>query len=354
MLSRYNMTIKSVSKNYSVNFVDSFIPELKNELKDGDVLIIDIKLKEYFDFNQFENKQIFIEATELQKSYTGIIPVIRQLIDIKFKKDNKLIAIGGGITQDVAAFISSIIYRGTDWVFIPTTLLAQGDSCIGGKTSINFENYKNQLGNFNPPNKIFIDISFLKSLSEKEYRSGIGEMCHFFLVSGNEDFDIFKSNFAFAIERDSTSVQVLISNCLRIKKSFVELDEFDKKERKLLNYGHSFGHAIESVTDFGVPHGIAVTYGMDIANFVSWKLNFISEIEYHDIRKVLKSIWGNNLPQINVDELIEALKKDKKNSKNNIRVILTEGIGRMFIHQIDDIKSFKDLLEDYFLDFKEL
>ena len=121
-----------------------------------------------------------------------MIPVIQHLIDNGFRKNHRLFGIGGGITQDITAFTSSIMYRGVDWLFYPTTLLAQGDSCIGSKTSINFGAFKNQIGGFYPPNKILINPDFLDSLSDAEMKSGLGEMCHYFIVASEADFKRYK------------------------------------------------------------------------------------------------------------------------------------------------------------------
>ena len=131
---------------------------------------------------------IGLEAREDQKSYEGLIPVIQELINSGFRKNHRLIGIGGGIIQDITAFIASIMYRGVSWLFFPTTLLAQGDSCIGSKTSINFSEFKNQVGGFYPPNKILINTGFLDTLSKGDLQSGLGEMSHYFVVAGKNDF----------------------------------------------------------------------------------------------------------------------------------------------------------------------
>ena len=149
-------------------------------MKNGDFIIIDNKVKslytKYFEDILVNHNCIGIDASESQKSYQKVEPVINTLIEKGFRKNHRLIAIGGGITQDVTAFIASILYRGVQWYFFPTTLLAQGDSCIGSKTSINFGKFKNQVGGFYPPNKIYVDPKFLDSLSFKELQSGLGEM----------------------------------------------------------------------------------------------------------------------------------------------------------------------------------
>ena len=176
---------------------------LETELKEGDFIIIDNKVQSLYP-DWFEDvlenyNYIGIDAAESQKSYQEVEPVINTLIERGFRKNHRLIAIGGGITQDVTAFIASILYRGVQWYFFPTTLLAQGDSCIGSKTSINFGKFKNQVGGFYPPNKIYVDPKFLNTLPFKELQSGLGEMAHYFVVAGEEDFERYKRDYAQAL-----------------------------------------------------------------------------------------------------------------------------------------------------------
>lgn len=325
--------IKSRIHDYRVNFIDNFRESLGSVLEDGDTVIIDKSITELYgqDVNSILNgyRVIPITANEKQKSYESIIPVIEQLIKEGFRKNNRLIAIGGGITQDITAFISSILYRGVHWFFYPTTLLAQGDSCIGSKTSINFGEYKNQVGGFYPPKGIFIYPGFLKTLSDKDLKSGIGEMCHYFIVAGENDFSYFKLNYQKALV-DEDVLSNLISMSLKIKKAYIEIDEFDRKERQVFNYGHSFGHAIESLTNYAVPHGIAVCYGMDMANYISVQLGYITEDVRWHIRELLEQIWRDTpIPEMSLDRFISALRRDKKNVGSELRLILNKGIGNI-------------------------
>lgn len=348
----YNFTVKSIIHDYSVQFIDDTQKALFNELKEGDVIIIDNKIKELYKdtlqpvLNSY--KHIGLDASEAVKSYQGVMPIIENLIDDGFRKNHRLIAIGGGITQDATAFIASIMYRGVSWYFFPTSLLAQGDSCIGSKTSINFGKYKNQLGGFYPPNKIFINLHFLDSLSLLELKSGMGEMCHYFVVSGEEDFNRFKNDYARALI-DKEVLAGIINRSLEIKRGYIERDEFDKNERLVFNYGHSFGHAIESLTNYRVPHGIAVSYGMDMANFVSVKLGYIDESVRQNIRGVLKQIWEDiSIDDISLDKFTVALSKDKKNVGKTLGLILNKGYGKIFRDMRPMDETFVGWLKEYF------
>jgi len=344
--------IKSIIHDYTVEFIDDTFDILNKEIKEGDVTIIDNKILELYpnikDTLSYCSLLIGIDAMEKQKSYESLIPVINRLIESGFRKNNRLIAIGGGITQDITAFTASILYRGVEWLFFPTTLLAQGDSCIGSKTSINFGEYKNQVGGFYPPNKIFIDLHFLDTLSQQDLKSGLGEMSHYFVVSSEKDFIKFKQAYKSALF-DRSVLSKIISRSLAIKKSYIEIDEFDRNERQVFNYGHSFGHAIESLTDYAVPHGIAVSFGMDMANFFSVKMNLLHPHIRNEIRELLQQIWrGYNIKNLDVKKFETALSKDKKNVGSELRLILCKGYGKVFktSQNLDD--EFRGWLRDYF------
>jgi 3-dehydroquinate synthase len=348
----YDFSVKSQIHDYNVYFINDTLKSLQAEIKNGDWIIIDNAIIKYYPaiFNKIlsEIKFIAIDATEPQKSYEGIIPVVRKLIESGFKKNNRLIAIGGGITQDVTAFISSILYRGVDWIFFPTTLLAQGDSCIGSKTSINFEDFKNQVGGFYPPKSIYINLNFLDTLDEYQLKSGFGEMCHYFIVSSKEDFLWYKDEYPQAL-KDKGILSKMIAKSLEIKKRYIEIDEYDQKERQVFNYGHSFGHAIESITRYRIPHGIAVSYGMDMANFISVKLGYINEEVRKEIRELLEQIWqGTTITDISIDKFTSALSKDKKNVGSELRLILNKGYGKIFKEAMKMDDKFSAWIEEYF------
>lgn len=348
----YNFKIKSIIHDYEVQFIEDTKSILNKELKDGDFIIIDKKVRNLYrdDLDEIlmKTKFIEIEAIETNKSYQGLIPVIQNLIENGFRKNHRLIGIGGGIIQDITAFTSSIIYRGVDWIFFPTTLLAQGDSCIGSKTSINFSGFKNQVGGFYPPNKIFINLKFLDTLEDADVKSGFGEMCHYFIVASEVDFIRYKNEYPIAL-KDKKTLAGIINRSLEIKKSYIEIDEFDQNVRQVFNYGHSFGHAIESLTNYRIPHGIAVSYGMDMANYVSMKLGYISEDIRDNIRELLIQIWyGTSIDDISIEKFKTALSKDKKNVGKQLRLILNKGYGKIFKDAMEMDETFVSWLEEYF------
>jgi 3-dehydroquinate synthase len=338
--------IKSKLKNYNLQFIDSHKKKILDYSK-NQLFIIDRNVFNLFFKNQIKIKNfILINSSEESKSYHKISSVINKVLQKGLNKKSKIIAIGGGITQDIVSFICSIYFRGIDWEFFPTTLLAQGDSCIGGKTSINFGKFKNQLGNFNPPSNIYIDINFLKKLKSRDIESGIGEMSHLLAVRGGVNFDFISKYF-----KQEISMKDLIIISLKSKKYYIEKDEFDKKERKLLNFGHTFGHAIESATNYKIPHGVCVAYGCLIAFWISNKMNFLTNTNYLKYEKTLKLIVKNKI-KFNILKFKKAIFRDKKANRNKIGFILSHGCGKMFIKEmkidltfINNVKKFNTQIE---------
>ena len=346
-----DFSVKSIIHDYKVKFIDDISDTLRNELREGDVIIIDNKLLTLYpklSKSLSKYKLIGIDADENQKSYDGLKPVISKLIECGFRKNHRLIGIGGGIIQDITAFTASIMYRGVEWLFFPTTLLAQGDSCIGSKTSINFGEYKNQLGGFYPPDIIFIDMNILDSLPPEDLQSGFGEMSHYFVIAGEADFKKYEQDYTNS-RTNKTVLARTVARSLEIKKDYIEIDEFDTNERQVFNYGHSFGHAIESLTNFKVPHGIAVSIGMDMANFVSVKMNLLEPEIRMEIRELLKQIWvGYDVKHLNVEDFCCALAKDKKNVGTELRLILCNGFGSVFKTAVKNDAKLQKWLEEYF------
>jgi 3-dehydroquinate synthase len=268
---------------------------------------------------------VVIEATEENKSIERIIPVIEQLVENKVRRDHCLIAIGGGVIQDITCFIASTLLRGVLWKFVPTTLLAQADSCIGSKSSINLGATKNILGTFNPPVEIFVCPAFIDTLDQKDILSGIGEILKVHAIDGKSSFDGLAGDYDKLLNDRATLLRY-IDAALRIKKKFIEEDEFDRGIRNIFNYGHSFGHAIESATEFGVPHGIAVAMGMEMANRIAVFRGLLPEDQYRRMHGVLRKNYRAFAgASVSVDALLSALLKDKKNTATQLVLILPLG-----------------------------
>ena len=223
-----------------------------------------------------------------------------------------------------------------------------GDSCIGGKTSINFYGIKNQLGNFYPPNKILIDINFIYTLPIDQINSGVGEISHYYFVGNKKKIQYL---LKFFINKDYKS---LILNSLKIKKSIIEQDEFDKNVRLLLNFGHTFGHALESYYNYKIPHGCAVVIGMKLSVFISNKLKYLGSKSFKEMNIILDQIYYEKkllVKKINTNKYFILLSKDKKMMNGKLRPILTKGIGRMFISSIALEARFKRLVKQFFINY---
>lgn len=350
MFDDFKVSSKIVG-TYSVKFVEDLSKQLLSLTENSNVIfIVDEKVIHLFsqNFDIIPSARIVrIESNEQNKTINYCQEVIRDLIKLNVRKDDRLVAVGGGITQDIVAFISSIIFRGVEWEFLPTTLLAQCDSCIGSKSSINFDNFKNLLGTFNPPSNIYIYKGFLNTLTESEIRSGIGEMLHYYFTEGIELADEITSQISELLS-DRSKLGYFIKNSLRIKKKIIEIDEFDQSIRHIFNYGHTFGHALEAITNYTIPHGHAITLGMDLANYISLQLGFIKSKHFDQMHLILlRNMPSFEFTKANISNYINALLKDKKNKANKIGCILPKGIGNVEKHYIDNDEWLRQTIITY-------
>ncbi|MBA3432278.1 MAG: iron-containing alcohol dehydrogenase, partial [Actinobacteria bacterium] len=197
---------------------------------------------------------LFVEATEANKSLESLPDYVEHLVQQGIRKPHVLVAIGGGIVQDIACFLAATLLRGLRWHFFPTTLLAQADSCIGSKSSINVRSTKNAVGTFTPPEQVVIDVTVLETLDAAEIRSGVGEMLKVHAIAGPDTFDEIAADYKRLLT-DRALLEDYIVGSLKLKRVLIEEDEFDEGPRRIMNYGHSFGHAIESATGYAIPHG---------------------------------------------------------------------------------------------------
>jgi len=314
------MIIKSHPHDYEVVF-----EPFTNKFSDDEVVLVDAKVANLYNINH--PKLILIEATEENKTIDTVLFVCEKLLQYGFDKGNTLIVIGGGIIQDIGAYVGKTFKRGIKWIYIPTTLLSQCDSCIGGKTALNFKKYKNQLALFSAPSRVIIDTSFLKTLPENEIKSGYGEIIKLFLTGG--DYYIKNLN---DFHLDET-----IFHSLNIKKAVIEYDEFENCERKSLNYGHSFGHAIESLTNYEITHGEAVVLGIEIINKLFTNSQEITSL-------TSKYISLDRIKNIDVNKLINAMKTDKKVKDGIISFVVVNEPGNTLFLETKIDNKLKDMV----------
>jgi len=273
--------------------------------------------------------------------------IIERIVKLESRKETNIVVIGGGITQDVSCFAASVLYRGVDWYFVPTTLLAQADSCIGSKSSINMIPYKNLIGTFYPPKKIIICTEFVSTLPDKEFKSGLGEIAKCALLSGKEAFAEFAGNVDDILAGDREKLQLGIMRTLTYKKGLIEIDEFDEGIRNILNYGHTFGHAMESASEYRIPHGQAVSMGMLVANSVSAKRGYITKEYNRSAFGVIAKLLSKELIAGDIFDpamMLPRMKRDKKYQGSHNCILLGEkGAEKLPVPESEIITALKDV-----------
>ena len=326
------LVIESHRGPYQVTFAADVFSEMRANVSEQLHFIIDERVARLYESDLKEilasPKVLLIEATEENKSLDKFSAYVEALAGQGIRRGHELVAVGGGIIQDITCFLAATLLRGLEWRFYPTTLLAQADSCIGSKSSINVGKIKNVLGTFTPPRAISISTRLLETLDERDVRSGIGEMLKVHVIDGPQAFDQIAQDYS-RLTREPEVLQHYIRRSLEIKKTIIEQDEFDRSIRNIMNYGHSFGHAIESATNFGIPHGIAVTIGMDMANYVAVKFDRMAQDHYSRMHPALAANYaGFEKVEVPFEPFMQALSKDKKNAGKQLGLILPDAEAR--------------------------
>jgi len=353
-----SFVIHSSIQDYEVFFIDD--EKLKKTLK----AIKNLNQKKHFLFvdknvSKINKKYLWpseividFDATEQSKTLSGVISLLNALDRVEFSKSNKLVSIGGGITQDVSIFATTVFKRGVEMIYIPTTLLSMSDSCIGSKSAINHNGTKNLIGLFSAPRSVFININFLKSLKRKEILSGYGEILKLCIIGGKASLNYFIT-VSTATKCDLLNgIENLIKISLLVKRAVIIDDEFESNTRKALNYGHTIGHAIEPIFDFKIPHGISVMIGMFIENCISTHYGYLSKSEGKMINQlILKYIDQKSLKllkQIDLNLLYRNMEKDKKNVNNLIAFAVPIRIGWFNLIYTKNDKKLKSAIIDAF------
>jgi 3-dehydroquinate synthase len=284
-----------------------------------------------------------VPATEDEKTLDGVARALTFLQQQDCNKQSVIIAVGGGIIQDIVAFAAHVYYRGLKWYFVPSTLLSMADSCIGAKSSINFNGFKNQLGSFHSPARVFICDQFVRTLSDDDVRSGYGEIFKLFLVGSRDLFVRLKEVVARDGFRNS-SLPEFIYESLRVKQAVIEVDEYETGLRRILNYGHTFGHALEGLIHYEVPHGLAVVWGLDLVNWLSHRAGLLSRADFDEIHEFAARHFSRRFSRtVTAAELIQATRRDKKVADGKISLALLERPGTLKIVPT----AYDDALETY-------
>ncbi len=280
-----------------------------------------------------EIDMIAFPAGEASKNINTALSVVRQLLSLNVDRKSALIALGGGVVGDMVGFIASLYMRSIPYLQIPTTLLAQVDSSIGGKTAIDLEEGKNLLGTFYQPRAVFIAPSFLKTLPREEFGNGLAEIVKYGIIDRGGLFQLLENEISAIGEgRPDALVRVIEMSCA-IKKELVETDEKDQGPRRFLNFGHTLGHALESASGYGLSHGSGVSVGMIAAARLSEKICGLPSSQRKQVEKL---IGDAGLPaaipgHISTDLIMSKLKADKKKSGSVINFVLIKNIGEPFV-----------------------
>jgi 3-dehydroquinate synthase len=321
------MNILSVFKKYTVDFVESIDELFDLQQRQNTYFVFDKKVYEIYKgiLPKFTEGQLsLIEAAESHKTIDAALAICEKMTAFDSKRNTVLVSIGGGIIQDITGFVANTLYRGIPWLYFPTTLLAACDSCIGGKSSLNYKTYKNLLGSFYPPDRIMIYPQFFDSLSLTDYCSGLGEVVKFNIIAGQAGLTGIASEIDALLARDTKTLRTFVEKSLDFKRSFIEEDEFDKGKRILLNYAHTFGHAFETTSSYAIPHGIAVVLGLITANAVSLRRGILNHNTTSSIECICKKIIPIELKKewFEINAVVAAVKKDKKQTSSSISAIL--------------------------------
>jgi 3-dehydroquinate synthase len=331
------LLIQSVPYSYTVSFLDkkSFtasIKKIKTVNGKKHFVFIDHVVASLYKKSIFKNQDLLeLQVKETNKTLRTVTTVFDELNEKSFTKKEMFLSAGGGITQDISSFARASFKRGINWTYVPTTLLAMGDSCIGAKACLNYNKIKNLLGLFSAPRQIFIYSAFLKTLTEREIISGYGEIIKLAIVGGNEAIKKFQAINHIQNSNYLKNIDQMIKLSLTIKKAVIEQDEFESNIRKALNYGHTVGHAIEPLVKYRIPHGIAISIGMIVENLIAAESGFLSKDEaIHLNNLIFPFIDGKSkkdLKNISVKEIVKNMMRDKKTLDNDIYMSVPRTIG---------------------------
>ena len=347
-MKQFKLNINTKSQKYPIIIGKGLYNNLHKIIVNNSIffnkclIIIDSKIKKKIVLkilSNFKSKNrivYFFNANEKNKNQNNVNKILNLLLKNNFQRNDCLISIGGGITGDESGFASSIYKRGMKFVNVPTTLLAQVDSSIGGKTGVNTAHGKNLIGSFYQPNLVVSDTNFLKTLPKREIICGYAEMLKHSLILKSKNFTFLDKNASKILKMKSPFIEKSIIESCKIKKKIVELDENERNLRKILNFGHTFAHAYETTLNYSkkLNHGEAVLLGITSAINFSLKIKLLSKKDYfmiknHFTKNNLPNNLNNYFSKKDLQKLVLFMKNDKKNTSNLINLILLKKIGNI-------------------------
>lgn len=272
-------------------------------------------------------------AGEEHKTLDTVKSLYKFLIEEGFDRKDMLVALGGGVVGDLTGYTAATYLRGIDFIQLPTTLLAQSDSSIGGKTGVDFDGYKNMVGAFKMPRLVYMNLSVLKTLEERQFFSGFAEVMKHGIIRNAIFYEWLLDNMYEICERDLDTLEEMIMRSCSVKKLVVEKDPLEQGDRALLNLGHTIGHAIEKAKNFELYHGECVALGIVAAAFISWKKELLSMDEYYEIRDMFVPFYlPISVDNIDPEEILRLTKADKKMEAGTIKFVLLKKIGKAIIN----------------------
>ena len=291
-------------------------------------------------------------AGEESKTLDTVKEIYKFLIENHFNRKDLLIALGGGVVGDLTGYTAATYLRGIEFIQIPTTLLSQADSSIGGKTGVDFDGYKNMVGAFYMPKLVYMNIATLQSLSDRQFYSGFAEVMKSALIKDGNFYEWLIDQMYEICERDVETLSEMVERSCTIKKLVVEKDPLEKGDRALLNFGHTIGHAIEKYMNFTMTHGECVALGCVAAAFISWKKNWLSMEEYYEIRDMFVPFYlPISIDNLDIEEVLQLTKSDKKAENGYIKFILLKKVGKALIDKTVTDDEIREALQE--LNFNE-
>ncbi len=347
-MKKIKLVVKTKSKKYPIIIGSNLMHKVKNLLKSNNIsfekslIIYDTKVprsKLNFLKKNISSKKTFVyffNSNERNKNFKNIDAILNKLFKLNFNRNDCIISLGGGITGDVSGFVASIFKRGLKFINIPTTLLAQVDSSIGGKTGVNNKYGKNLIGSFKQPDMVISDINILNSLPKREITCGYGEILKHSIISNKNTFNYLSKNYIKILNLKSPFIEKAISDSCKIKINIVEKDENEKNLRKILNLGHTFAHGYEAALSYSkkLNHGEAVILGIMSSTKFSFQNNILNKRDYEQITSHINNLkistnLNNYFKKKDVNSIVNYMKIDKKNNSSKINLILIKKIGKI-------------------------
>jgi 3-dehydroquinate synthase len=296
------------------------------------VIITDHHVRRYYGEDFPPCEVIEIGTGERIKNLDTVRAAYKRLVELETDRSSFIVGIGGGVVCDMTGFVASTFMRGVRFGFVASTLLSQVDASVGGKNGVNFMDYKNMVGVFNQPEFVICDMNLLKTLPEKEVLCGLAEIVKHAAISDHYLFSYLEKYYEKAVEVDAEVIEKLVHDSVLIKTSIVQSDEKESGERRKLNFGHTFGHAIEATT--GISHGEAVSLGMMIASLISVRMGYLAEEDMRRLEVLLEKLKLPTRLSLDRKRVLNAIEKDKKRENQGIHFVLLQGIGNAVLEEM--------------------